>query len=73
MNSRIIKYEGFEILLGNPSDEEQFRHNRAAFAQVFLAGNYNPLLKRIKMDDNVIDAGAYIGLFSLLASRRVGN
>jgi FkbM family methyltransferase len=73
MNVGIIKYDGFEILLGNPSDEEQFRHNRAAFAQVFLAGNYNPLLKRIKMDDIVIDAGANIGMFSLLASRRVGN
>ena len=68
-----IKYMDFTIQLGERKDKHQFIHNRAAFAQVFLAGNYNPLLKHIKYGDIVIDAGANIGMFSLLASRRVGS
>lgn len=63
----------FTIMLGDRTDSDQFSHNRAAFAQVFLAGNYNPLLQRIKEGDIVIDAGANIGMFSLLASRCVGK
>lgn len=73
MNVVIIKYEGFEILLGNPSDEEQFSANRAAFAQVFLAGNYDQLLKKIRAGDVVIDAGANIGMFTIRAARIVGD
>ena len=72
-NKSIIKYMDFTIMLGDRIDTNQFSSNRAAFAQVFLAGNYNPLLKRIKMGDIVIDAGANTGMFSLLASRRVGS
>ena len=68
-----IKYMGFTLQLGERNDTNQFSHNRAAFAQVFLAGNYNPLLKHIKYGDIVIDAGANIGMFSLLASRCVGR
>ena len=73
MNVRIIKYKGFKILLGHQNDMEQFEHNRAAFAQVFLAGNYDPLLMRIKSGDIVIDAGANIGMFTIRAAKIVGN
>ena len=69
----ITKYMDFEISLGDQTDAIQFSHNRAAFAQVFLARNYNTLVKRIKTGDVVIDAGANIGMFSLLASRFVGD
>ena len=51
----------------------QFSSKVAAFVQVFFSGNYNPLLKRIKMGDIVIDAGVNTGMFSLLASRGVGS
>lgn len=69
---QIIKYRGFEINLGDPNDGEQFRHNRAAFAQVFLPGNYDQLLNKINVGDVVIDAGANIGMFTIKAARKVG-
>jgi FkbM family methyltransferase len=46
--------------------------DRAAFAQVFIAGEYDPLLLRINEGDAVLDAGANIGCFTLRAARRVG-
>ena len=72
-NKTEIKYKGFTIQIGERKDTNQFSANRAAFAQVFLAENYNPLLKHIKYGDIVIDAGANIGMFSLLASKCVGR
>jgi FkbM family methyltransferase len=46
--------------------------DRAAFSHVFFAGEYGFLLCRLSQGDVVIDAGANIGCFSLLASRKVG-
>lgn len=68
----IIKYGGFRIDLGDKSSD-QFTHNRAAFAQVFLADQYSLLLSHIKPGDVVIDAGANIGTFTIRASRIVGS
>jgi len=46
--------------------------DRAAFFQVFFAREYDFLLSRVSPGDIVIDAGANVGWFSLLASRLVG-
>lgn len=43
-----------------------------AFYEIFLEGSYDPLLEQIREGDVVLDAGANVGLFSLLASERVG-
>ena len=44
------------------------RSDFAAFYQVVIENIYSPLLSHIKEGDVVIDAGANIGLFSILAS-----
>lgn len=43
------------------------------FYEIFVEGAYDPLLQYIRAGDCVIDAGANIGLFSLLAAARVGH
>lgn len=49
------------------------RHNDfTVFYEMFIEGSYDKLLECISPGDVVIDAGANIGLFSLLASGRVG-
>ncbi len=57
----------------NTKNKEQFNHNRVAFAQVFLAGNYDSLLAKLKVGDIIIDAGANIGMFTIRAARIVGK
>ena len=47
------------------------RSDFAAFYQVVIENIYSPLLSHIKEGDVVIDAGANIGLFSILASFKV--
>ncbi|MFP3131163.1 MAG: FkbM family methyltransferase, partial [Nitrososphaeria archaeon] len=47
------------------------RSDFAAFYQVVIENIYSPLLSNIKEGDIVIDAGANIGLFSILASFKV--
>ena len=47
------------------------RSDFAAFYQVVIENIYSPLLSNIKEGDVVIDAGANIGLFSILASFKV--
>lgn len=49
------------------------RGDFAAFYQVVVENSYAPLLKEIRRGDVVIDAGANIGIFSILASFRVGE
>jgi len=44
-----------------------------AFYEVLVEGGYRRLLDQIVPGDVVVDAGANIGLFSLLASARVGS
>lgn len=43
-----------------------------AFYEIFIEGAYDGLLERIHEGDVVLDAGANVGLFSLLASEKVG-
>jgi len=43
-----------------------------AFYEIIVERCYEPLLRRIAPGDVVVDAGANIGLFSMLASNRVG-
>lgn len=69
----MIRYNGFNILLGNMKDFMQFSNNRAAFSEVFMAGYYNPLLGRIMEGDTIIDAGANIGMFTIRAAKKVGQ
>jgi len=47
------------------------RSDFAAFYQLVIENIYSPLLSNIKQGDIVIDAGANIGLFSILASFKV--
>jgi tRNA/tmRNA/rRNA uracil-C5-methylase (TrmA/RlmC/RlmD family) len=47
------------------------RSDFAAFYQVVLENVYSPILSNIKEGDVVVDAGANIGLFSILASFKV--
>ena len=47
------------------------RSDFAAFYQVVIENIYSPLLSHIKEGDVVVDAGANIGLFSILASFKV--
>ncbi|WP_231136371.1 FkbM family methyltransferase [Acidianus ambivalens] len=47
------------------------RSDFAAFYQVIIENIYSPLLSNIREGDIVIDAGANIGLFSILASFKV--
>ena len=49
------------------------RSDFAVFYQVIVENLYAPLLKEIREGDVVIDAGANIGLFSILASFKVGK
>jgi FkbM family methyltransferase len=72
MNALILKADGLEVSLRDPGTEGSLG-DRAAFAQVFLAGEYDFLLNRILSGDTVLDAGANIGCFTLRASRRVGS
>jgi hypothetical protein len=44
------------------------RSDFAAFYHIVIENIYSPLLSNIKEGDVVIDAGANIGLFSILAS-----
>ena len=63
--------KGFDFDLG-PRDDRQFDSNRSAFFQVAVIGVYDQLLDSVSPGDTVIDAGANIGCFTLLASRKVG-
>jgi FkbM family methyltransferase len=67
----IVTTTGLRVGLRDPGTEGA-RGDRAAFFQVFFAGEYDFLLSRISPGDTVIDAGANIGCFSLQASRQVG-
>jgi FkbM family methyltransferase len=67
----IVHTAGLRIGLRDPGTEGSLG-DRAAFAHVFFAGEYDFLLSRISRGDIVLDAGANIGCFSLQASRRAG-
>lgn len=54
-------------------DSGHFADDRAAFFGVFMLGEYDQSLSRLRRGDTVIDAGANIGCFTLLAARRVGR
>lgn len=67
----IVTANGLRVSLRDPGTIG-FREDRAAFFQVFFAGEYDFLLSRLSPGDTVLDAGANIGCFSLQASRLVG-
>jgi FkbM family methyltransferase len=67
----IVDASGLRVALRD-GEEAGSLGDRAAFAQVFLAGEYDFLLDRMSLGDIVLDAGANIGCFALRASRRVG-
>lgn len=45
----------------------------SSFYQVFVENSYPHLLNSIKKDDVVIDAGANIGIFTVMTSLMVGD
>ena len=45
----------------------------SSFYQVFVERSYPNLIKKIKQGDNVVDAGANIGIFTVIASTLVGT
>ena len=55
------------------SIEVRRRSDFAALYQVALMGNYDPILEATRPGDIVLDAGANIGAFTLLAAARVGS
>jgi len=61
--------------LGGPrlSIEVRRRSDFAALYQVALMGNYDSILEATRPGDVVVDAGANIGAFTLLAAARVGS
>ena len=67
-----VKMRGVKVNLRS-SGERTFTHDRAAFFQVIYTGIYDSLLQYISEGDCVVDLGANIGCFSLLASRIVGK
>ena len=67
---KILKLRGVSIFIDKQSP--YFAHDRAAIFQVLFAGNYDRLLESLSEGDVVIDAGANIGCFTLLAARKVG-
>jgi FkbM family methyltransferase len=62
---------GLSVRLRDPG-QEGYLGDRAAFAHVFFAGEYDFLLDRMAPGDIVLDAGANIGCFTLRASQQVG-
>ena len=68
----VVKMRGVKVDL-RPKEERSFAHDRAAFFQVLYTGIYNNLLEYINEGDCVVDLGANIGCFSLLASKIVGK
>lgn len=48
------------------------RTDYTSFFEIFVDGVYDQLLGEVRPGDVVVDAGAMVGLFTLLASRRVG-
>ena len=72
-NETTLEFKRFTISLGKKSNDEQFGAIRAGFGQVFLAENYDLLLKKIRGGDVVIDAGANIGIFTIRAARIVDD
>jgi FkbM family methyltransferase len=43
--------------------------NVGGFYSIFYLGSYDPILERLQRDDIVIDGGANIGVFSIIAAR----
>jgi len=46
------------------------RHNLGGLYSILFGGTYHPVLSRISRSDIVIDGGANVGVFSLLAAQR---
>ena len=49
------------------------RGNFSALYQIVLMGSYDAILEAMRPGDIVIDAGANVGIFTLLAAARVGS
>ncbi len=49
-----------------------YASDRAALFQVAIAGEYDHLLQRVSPGETVIDCGANIGVFSVIAAKAVG-
>ena len=61
-DSRILKYNGLRIRI--PPE------NFGGFYSICYGGYYDPILDSLQPSDIVVDGGANVGAFSLLASRR---
>jgi tRNA G37 N-methylase Trm5 len=58
-----LAYKGFRFAV--PAETEAFW----PYYGILFVGEYDPLLKSLRRGDIVLDAGANIGIFTLLASR----
>jgi FkbM family methyltransferase len=72
MSAQLIKIKGFKFRLRGSKGHGQFGYDRAALYSVVFLDEYEPLLGEMGPGDVVVDAGANVGFFTLLASRRVG-
>jgi FkbM family methyltransferase len=68
---RVVRFGGLSFAL-RQTPRESLVSDRAAFTQVCLVGEYSELLSLVDTGDAVIDCGANIGIFSLLAAQKVG-
>ena len=68
---KAVRLRGVSVIIDK--HDPYFAHDRAAIFQVLFAGNYDRILDNIHDGDVVLDAGANIGCFSLLAARKVGD
>lgn len=66
-----VEFREFTIGL-RLSSREEFASDRAALFQVLFAGEYDVLLEAIQPGDVVVDCGANIGCFTILAAIRAG-
>lgn len=60
--SSILRFKGLDI--------ECERHNIGGFYSVCFGGSYDPILRSLREDDVVLDGGANVGVFSLVAASR---
>lgn len=66
-----IRLRGLSFVLP-PRKAALFAQVRAAIAQVIVADEYRSLVSPLRPGDVVVDCGANVGCFSLLAARQIG-
>jgi tRNA G37 N-methylase Trm5 len=64
MQEVILRFQGLKFIV--PKETERFW----PYYGICFVGEYDPILSHIRSSDIVVDAGANIGIFTLLAARK---